>query len=205
MRRKKCHILNCVLDTFPEHLKTKAKSMCDTLTIKDRLVILPSHEIIIDGEIDRGSSTRVYIMDSLIEPPIPGTPKSTMLEKENEKLKRNLACYEKTLARARGVSRCRQFESIIDGAVDRCDFNDDTYSDDGGNDDNDEKEDTDEDMDEYEEDGEPFTKKNRKWNWNFDLQLWKRYELNCHIDKWIWPITSLHLRSIISNINLIWG
>ena len=58
MRRKKCHILDCVLDTFPEHLKAKAKSMCDTLKCKDRLFILPSHEIIIDGEVDRGSNIR---------------------------------------------------------------------------------------------------------------------------------------------------
>ena len=52
MRRKKCHILDCVLDTFPEHLKAKAKSMCDTLKCKDRLFILPCHEISIDGELD---------------------------------------------------------------------------------------------------------------------------------------------------------
>ena len=84
MTRKKCHILDCVLDTFPEHLKTKAKSMCDTLKCKDRLFILPSHEIVIDGEVDRGSNIRDYIMDSLIEPPIPGTTKFTLLEKENE-------------------------------------------------------------------------------------------------------------------------
>ena len=85
MTRKKCHILDCVLDTFPEHLKTKAKSMCDTLKCKDRLFILPSHEIVIDGKIDRGSNIRDYIMDSLIEPPKPGTTKFTMLKKENER------------------------------------------------------------------------------------------------------------------------
>ena len=135
MRRKKCHILDCVLDTFPEHLKTKAKSMCDTLKCKDRLFILPSHEIVIDGEVDRGSNIRDYIMDSLIEPPVPGTPKFMMLEKENERLKHNLAYYEKALARARGVSRCRKFESIIDGTVDRCDFSDDTNSDESDGDD----------------------------------------------------------------------
>ena len=66
MRRKKCHTSDCVLDEFPEHLKTKAKSMCDTLKCKNRLFILPSHEIIIDGEVDRGSNIRDYIMDSLI-------------------------------------------------------------------------------------------------------------------------------------------
>ena len=75
--------------------------------------------MILDGEVDRGSNMRVYIMDSLIEPPVPGTPKFTMLEKENERLKRNLPYYEKALARARGVSRCRKFESIIDGTAGR--------------------------------------------------------------------------------------
>ena len=61
MTRNKCHLLDCVLDTFPEHLKTKAKHMCDTLKCKDRLFILPSHEIVIDGKIDRGKQhTRFY-------------------------------------------------------------------------------------------------------------------------------------------------
>ena len=107
----------------------------------------------------------------------PGTPKFTLLEKENERLKRNLAYYEKALARARGLSRCRKFESIIDGTVDRCDFSDDTNScesdgdddTDGSEDDEDDNtdgtEDTDEDDEdddeEYEEDDEP-SKKNKK-------------------------------------------
>ena len=160
MTRKKCRILDCVLDTFPEHLKTKAKSMCDTLKYKDRLFILPSHEIVIDGKIDRGSNIRDYIMDSLIEPPKPGTTKFTMLEKENERLKRNLAYYEKALARARGVWRCRKFESIIDGTVDRCDFSDDTNSDESsdGDDDTDGSEENDEG--EYEDDGTDGTEDN---------------------------------------------
>ena len=178
-----------MLDTFPEHLKTKAKSMCDTLKCKDRLFILPSHEIVIDGEIDRGSNIRDYIMDSLIEPPVPGTPKYMMLKKDNERLKRNLAYYEKALARARGLSRCRKFESIIDGTVDRCDFSDDTDSDessDGDDDtdgsgeddeddvtdgtkdnDEDDKEDEEDDLEEddeeeYEEDDKPSRKRKKK-------------------------------------------
>ena len=55
MKRKNYPILDCVLDTFPEHMKAKAKSMCETLKCKDRLFKLPSHEILIDGEVDRGS------------------------------------------------------------------------------------------------------------------------------------------------------
>ena len=141
------------------------------------------------GEVDRGSNIRDYIMDSLIKPPVPGTSKFALLEKENERLKRNLAYYEKALARARGLSRCQKFESIIDGTVDRCYFSDDTNSgesdgddisdkneeDDEDNntdgteedeyDDDEEDEDTEEDDDEeYEEDDEPSKKKkkNRK-------------------------------------------
>ena len=171
---RRCGGVTPSVDTFPEHLKTKAKSMCDTLKCKDRLFILPSHEIVIDGEVDRGSNIRDYIMDSLIEPPVPGTPKFTLLEKENERLKRNLAYYEKALARARGLSRCRKFESIIDGTVDRCDFSDDTNScESDGDDDTDGTEDDDEDDEEdgdteedddeeYEEDDEPSKKESRK-------------------------------------------
>ena len=160
MTRKKCRILDCVLDTFPEHLKTKAKSMCDTLKCKDRLFILPSHEIVIDGKIDRGSNIRDYIMDSLIEPPKPGTIKFTMLEKENERLKRNLAYYEKALARARGVWRCRKFESIIDGTVDRCDFSDDTNSDESSDGEDDPDENEEDEECEYEDDGTDGTEDN---------------------------------------------
>ena len=38
LRRKKRHILDCVLDTFPEHLKAKAKYMCDKLKCDDQLI-----------------------------------------------------------------------------------------------------------------------------------------------------------------------
>ena len=75
-----------------------------------------------------------------------------------------LAYVEKTLARARGVSRCRKFESIIDGTVDRCDFSDDTYSEESdGEDDPDETEEDEDgdDNDEYEDDDEPSRKRKK--------------------------------------------
>ena len=53
-----------------------------------------------DGELERGSNIRDHIMDSLNEPPIPGTPQFKLLKCENERLKRNLAYYEKALAKA---------------------------------------------------------------------------------------------------------
>ena len=142
--------------------------MCDILKCEDRLFILPSHEILIEGKVDRGSNIRDYIMDLLIVPPKPGTTKFTLLKKENERLKQNLAYCEKTLARARGVSRCRKFESIIDGAVDRCDFSDDTYSDESDGDDDidgteeyDEEDEDEDDDDEYGDDDEPSRKRKK--------------------------------------------
>ena len=80
------------------------------------------------------------------------------------------------MARARGLSRCRKFESIIEGTVDRCDFSADTNSDEsvGGydtgeteedeeDDDTDEtgedEEDDEDDEDEYEENEEPSRKR----------------------------------------------
>ena len=97
-------------------------------------------------------------MDSLVEPPVPGTPKFMMLEKENERLKQNLAYYEKALARARGLSRCRKFESIIDGTVDHCDFSDDTNSDESdGDDDSDEDEEEEDDNEDEEEEEDDYS------------------------------------------------
>ena len=110
----------------------------------------------------------------------PGTPKFTLLEKENERLERNSAYYDKALARTRGLSRCRKFDSIIDGTVYRCDFSDDTNSDESdgddytdGTEDNDEDDVTDgieedeegdtedDNEDQYEEDDNPSRKKRR--------------------------------------------
>ena len=77
-----------------------------------------------------------------------------MLEKENVRLKKNLAYHEKALARARGVWRCRKFESIIEGTVDRCDFSDDTYSDESSDGDDDPDENEEDDEGEYDEEDE---------------------------------------------------
>ena len=156
LRRKKCHISDCVLDTFPEHPKAKAKSMCDHLKCQDRIFINPGYELVIDGELDRGSNIRDYIMDSLTEPTAPGSLLFKQLEKENKRLKQILTHQEKALAQAKGESRCRKFESIIDGTVDRCDYSDDTNSDEDSEeeDDTDENEDGDDEYATDEEDDE---------------------------------------------------
>ena len=68
---KKRRILDCVLDTIPDHPKAKAKRICDTLKCKNRSLILPSYEINIDGTTFCGSNMRNLIMDTLTEPPTP--------------------------------------------------------------------------------------------------------------------------------------
>ena len=35
LKAKKCHILDCVLETIPEHLKAKTKLICDALKCRD--------------------------------------------------------------------------------------------------------------------------------------------------------------------------
>ena len=103
-----------------------------------------------------------------------------MLEKENERLKRNLAYYEKALAKAQGVSRCRKFESIIDGTVDRCDFSDDTDSDDNSDGDTDGSEEDDEDkqtdgIEEDEDDEEDEDMEDGRW-WGGIWRVWRTFQ-----------------------------
>ena len=81
MRRKKCHILDCVLDTFPEHLKTKAKSMCETLKCKDRLFILPNHKIIIDGKLTEKATYEIILWIHYLNHQYPEHPNSRCSKK----------------------------------------------------------------------------------------------------------------------------
>ena len=46
LKAKKRRILDCLLKTISDHIKTKAKRICDDLKNKDRLFILPNHELI---------------------------------------------------------------------------------------------------------------------------------------------------------------
>ena len=92
-------------------------------------------------------------------------------------MKQNLAYYEKALAKARGVTRCRKFESIIDNTVERYDFSDDTYSDESSDEEeeeddssveNDEDDDSENDAEEEDDEEEPI-KKRKKWRF---MTLW---------------------------------
>ena len=62
---KKCHILDCVMKTIPEHLKAKTKLICDALKSRDHFFIKPNYEIIDKGSSIRGSNVYAVIIDLL--------------------------------------------------------------------------------------------------------------------------------------------
>jgi len=62
---KKCHILDCVMKTIPEHLKAKTKLICDALKSRDHFFIKPNYEIINEGSSIQGSNIYALIIDLL--------------------------------------------------------------------------------------------------------------------------------------------
>ena len=151
LKAKKRRLLDHVLDTIPDHLKAKAKRICDSLKCKDRLFILPSYEINIDGETFRGSNIRNFIMDALTEPQTPGCIQFKLLEQENKTLRWLLNHTVKVYERERGAPNCRKFESMFDGTVEYFDDDKDKDSDEE-EDEEDGDEDSDKDEGDYEED-----------------------------------------------------
>ena len=117
LKAKKRRLLDSVLNTIPDHLKDKAKRLCESLKCKNRLFILPSYEINIDGETFRESHIRHFIMDIITEPQTPGCIQFKLLEQENKTLKWLLNHSIKELERLRGAPFCTKFESMFDGTV----------------------------------------------------------------------------------------
>ena len=140
LKAKKRRILDCLLKIIPDHLNTKAKRMCDDLKNKDRLFILPSHEINIDGKTLRGSHIHYLVMHELLKPQTPDCIQFKLLEDKNKTLRFLLKHSVKAYERARGAPICRKFESMFDGTVEYFDDESDKSS---GDDDDKEEEDSD--------------------------------------------------------------
>ena len=62
---KKCHILNCVMKTIPEHLKVKTKLICYALKCRDHFFIKSNYEIMDGGSTIQGSKVYAVIIDLL--------------------------------------------------------------------------------------------------------------------------------------------
>ena len=105
LNAKKRRSLYCVLDTIPDHPKAKTKRICDTLECRDRLYILPSNEINIDGTTCCGSNIRNLVMDTLIEPRTPRSIQFNLLKQENKTWKWLSSYHWEALARAHTVFR----------------------------------------------------------------------------------------------------
>ena len=65
LNAKKCHILDCVLETIPEQLKAKTKLICDALKCRAHFFIKSDYEIIDGGSTIQGSNVYAVIIDLL--------------------------------------------------------------------------------------------------------------------------------------------
>ena len=61
----KCHILDSILDTFPENLKADAKDICNTLKCRNNILIKYNWEVAIHGYTIRGSNIYTMIVNEL--------------------------------------------------------------------------------------------------------------------------------------------
>ena len=91
------------------------------------------------------------VMQELLEPPTPGCVQYKLLEDETKTLRSLLKYHVKALARAKGISKIRKFESM-DGTMKYFDYSDDTNSDDSIDGEDEEDNDEDDDTDGTEED-----------------------------------------------------
>ena len=65
LRAKKSRVLKNVLDLIPNNLKPRAKCICDKLMNNDRIWLNDKQELIIDGDVIRGSNICTKIIEKL--------------------------------------------------------------------------------------------------------------------------------------------
>ena len=61
----KCHILDSILDIFPDYLKADAKDICNTLKCRNDILIKHNWEVAIHGYTIRGSNVYTMIVNEL--------------------------------------------------------------------------------------------------------------------------------------------
>ena len=61
----KCHILDSILDIFPDYLKADAKDICNTLKCRNYILIKHNWEVAIHGYTIRGSNVYTMIVNEL--------------------------------------------------------------------------------------------------------------------------------------------
>ena len=66
LRATKCHILDDVVECIPEHMKAKARCICNILKRLDLFFVNRHHEIIFDGEKLKGSNIHSLIEEILL-------------------------------------------------------------------------------------------------------------------------------------------
>ena len=66
LRTSKCRILDRVVDTYPEHLKSKVTRICDILKTLDSFFVNRCHELIYNGEKLKGSNIHTLVKEILM-------------------------------------------------------------------------------------------------------------------------------------------
>ena len=61
----KCHILDFILDTFPDNLKADAKDICNTLKCRNDILIKHNWVVAVHGYTIRGSNIYTLIMNDV--------------------------------------------------------------------------------------------------------------------------------------------
>ena len=64
-KEDKCHILDSILDIFPDNLKADAKDICNTLKCRNDIIIKHNWEIAVHGYTIRGSNVYTLIVNEL--------------------------------------------------------------------------------------------------------------------------------------------
>ena len=143
LRSRKCRILDSVLKTIPDHLKAKAKIVCDALKFRDDSFINLCYELIIIGTLIQGSNICNLIINKVTHPTSTGSEQIKQVESEKKLLKYLLNQQTKALERERVVPICTKYESWFDRT------------------DNDEDDDEKDDEDDAIEEDEPSKKKRK--------------------------------------------
>ena len=177
LRATKCHILDGVPECIPEHMKVKARCICDILKRLDLFFVNRHHEIIFEGDKLKGSNIHNLIEEILLCCPrenIQPTRHDSMTNSTNCTLETHVPRItqresetdesrmpKKRMPKSRNPPRITRFVSLFDGKNNK-DVDTETDSEEEGCDDEDPDDDTAEEETCSEEDDDEPTKKRKK-------------------------------------------
>ena len=128
LRATKCRILDGVLECIPDHMKAKARCICDILKRLELFFVNRHHEIIFEGEKLKGSNIHILIEEILL-----CCPRENIQPTRNESMTNSTKCTlkphvprietrecesrksKKPLSKSQNPPRKTKFVSLFDG------------------------------------------------------------------------------------------